>query len=258
MTPVSSSEGIHRIDLEPTVKSVLPRSVLLAVLGCLEVVVPFLLVWSRLPSSVPDHYGLNSAPNAFASPLTVLGLNLALTAGVSVVFFLVLWGSERSVPLKTQFRGRLSGALLLIQGALVLIGFPLISGIMFASAAGLFSLTGTGLGVLFLVIGLSIPAVILGAALLDARRRTRTVPTSHGSPTPIKARWAVGGPIELACSSCGKHFVLSGVPVLAPHMGIGQFGSLYLRCPLCGERGWDAVIGRVSEPELTNLVAIGD
>jgi hypothetical protein len=29
-------------------------------------------------------------------------------------------------------------------------------------------------------------------------------------------------------------------------MGVGRVGSLYLRCPRCGERGWNNVVGRVS------------
>ncbi|MCI4373780.1 MAG: hypothetical protein L3K02_09110 [Thermoplasmata archaeon] len=136
---------------------------------------------------------------------------------------------------------------LLVLQVLVGVGIlPLVFGLLFVEEAGAVGSPNLALEILLTLIGVLTAPIILVVALLASRRRVRTLPPSRTGETPVSEPLAVGGPIEERCSGCGGPFRISGVPLLAPHVGVGQTGSLYLRCPRCGERGWDPIVGRVS------------
>lgn len=222
------------------------RSIALGITGAIEVILVFLLVRDRLPSEVTDHFGLNGVANGSLPPGALLGVELGQIGVLSAVFLAIVWLSGRSATLTHQVGSRLTKALLIMQGAVVVGLIPLLSGLLFASSAGELSVTGSALGLLTLSIGL-VPLVALFAVLHFRNREAlqKWSPSQSGT-APAPAFLGVGRPIELTCSSCGQLFRLSGVPLFAPHMAVGLHGSFYVRCPLCGERGWDALVARVS------------
>jgi hypothetical protein len=218
----------------------------LGLLGILEVVAVYLDLQARLPASVPDHFGVSGQVNGALPPTTLVAVELGTISAVAIVFFVILRWGARSPPLAAQFQQSLVLPLLIMEGTIVVAAVPTISGLLFASAAGVWGVSGQGLGLVALAVGL-LPLIILAVVLLrSGRSRIPTVPKSTLGDAPTPALLGVGGPVELACSSCGETFRLSGVPLLSPHMGFAGKGSLYVRCPRCGERGWDSIMGKVA------------
>ena len=244
-TGVSGSHGVRPARVV-TRRRPVAVAIGLGLIGVGEVLAVFLAVESRLPPVVTDHFGVTGQPNGSLAPLSLLVFETGMVAAIAAVFALFLAAVARSVPLMTQLRGRHERPLLALEGVIVVGIFPLVAGLLFASAAGVLPVAGSGLGLVMLVIGLVSPVAILLVLLVGSQRHVRTLPALSASGAPYPAAFAVGGPIELSCSSCGQEFRLSGVPLFAPHLGVGQFGSLYLRCPRCGEQGWDQVRGRVA------------
>ena len=219
--------------------------VLLALAGFAEVLGVFLALRSRVPAQVAWHFGVSGRPDAWASPLDTLAFAAVEIAVISAVFLLALWWIGRSPALAAAFRGRVSAPLLALQGVVVVGLLPLVFGLTFASAAGAIGISGTPLGQLFLVLGLGSAGAILVVLGLLGRGLVPKVRSSVPEPTH-HARFAVGGPVDLACPACGEKYRIDGVPLLAPHIGIGRVGSLYLKCPRCGESGWNAIVGKVA------------
>lgn len=219
-------------------------AVLIAAIATAEIVAGYLPLQGRLPPRVAVHFGLSGAPDGWLPPALALLSEVVTVVALSAVFVVLQAWIARSAPLTAQFRGRIARPLLVFQAVLVAGIIPAVSTLEFASAAGVIAISGRPLGILFLEIGLLSAAAILVVAGLTTGRPTPRV----GGPTPAtrgyRARFAVGGPIELRCPACGEQYWLNGVPVFAPHLGVGRFGSLYLRCRRCGERGWNAVVAR--------------
>ena len=216
-----------------------------AVLGVVEILVVYLLLQSRLPGQVAWHFGVSGQPDGWETPEVVLAVELAQVMVLSLVFVVMQWWIARSAPLAVAFRGRIVRPLLALQAVIVVGIFPLVSGLLFASAAGDLGISGAPLGALFLVIGLGSAGALLVALGLHGRGRIPTVRGAAGEMSH-RARFAVGGPIELNCPACGEQYRLNGVPLFSPHLGVGRVGSLYLRCPRCGELGWNTIVARVA------------
>jgi len=219
-------------------------SILLASLGGVEIVALYLAWRPKLPPEVAVHFGVTGRPDGYLSPVGALVAALLEVALISLVFIVAQWWIARSVPLFLYFGEAVPRTLLWFQGAVVVAILPLVTGLTFASAAGAIAISGTSLGLLFLGIGVGSAATIFALLLFQVRGRLPTVsrqPASATYPAPA----AVGGPIEVSCPACGENYRLQGVPLLAPHLGVSRFGSLYLRCPRCGERGWKMIVARV-------------
>jgi hypothetical protein len=222
----------------------LAASVLLGIVGAVEVTIAYLAWRNQLPAQVPDHFDLAGQTNGTLPPELLLGLGILTIAAVTAVFLGVLWMVVRSPPLSIHHRPAFVRPLLIIQASFVVVAWPLVSTLLFASAAGVLPVVGAELGLATGLLGV-IPLLATVAVLVGLRgQRLPQTAASPGDPAPAPAFLGVGGPIELTCSSCGQNFRLSGVPLLAPHMGIGGQGSLYVRCANCGERGWDVVVAR--------------
>jgi hypothetical protein len=241
----SPTPEIRRVGASPHGEPALYSAVIGAVSG-LEVLAVYLAVQGRLPAQVPDHFSISGAVNGSLPPLVLLLVTFAEIAGMTAIFAGILWWSVRSVPLALHFRGKIERTLLGLQAAITMVVIPVITGLIYVSAAGVVNLPGNELGEATNILGFLFAAVILGFAVLQAHHWTRNVPGSPDSGPRVRARSGIGGPIEMVCSSCGEHFQVSGVPLFTPHIGVGRVGSLYLRCPRCGERGWNVVLGRVA------------
>jgi|HubBroStandDraft_4_1064222.scaffolds.fasta_scaffold186459_2 hypothetical protein len=189
--------------------------------GALAVVVTFLLVRSRLGSQIPSHFGAFGQVTATMTPgalLTVsLTTELATGAGLSAVVYLVL----RSGVIEHQHGPGFAPLFAELLSAVVLLeAVPWI--LLLTGGAG-YSPAGGGLpGVARLLV--VVPLLVLVVAFWRGRRRSA----------------ASAGGVQFECSSCGRSFSPSTAAwVLGPHIG----GSVYLRCPACGERGWDRRAG---------------
>jgi hypothetical protein len=229
----------------PPVRAPVWLAILFGVAGVIETIVPYLLLESRLPGQMAWHYGFTGQPNGWASPSLALAVSLLEVVVLSLVFIILQWWVARTPALAETFRGRMAPPLLGVQAVIVVVILPVVSGLLFANAAGVSGIAGLPLGVLFLVIGVGSAVAILLLLGIRGVRQTPSVPAL--SPTKThRARFTVGGPIELVCPACGDRYRLDGVPLFAPHLGVGRVGALYLRCPRCGESGWNTVVGRVA------------
>jgi hypothetical protein len=244
-TPGGSPARISRAESHPS-RAPAVAAATLGAIGALEVLAVYLVLRGRLPSQVPWHFGVGGQPNGSAPVLLVLGLNLGVVLLVSAAFLGLQWWGTRSVPLARQFAGTLVRPLLVLQGIIVVGILPVVSGLLFAEAAGAVGTSDPGVEPLLVLVGALTAPVILVVLLIESRGRVGTVTAVASDPQPTPVPLAVGGPIEMKCSACGEAFRLSGIPLLAPHIGVGRTGSLYLRCPRCGERGWDQIVGRVA------------
>ena len=136
-------------------------SVAFGILGALELLLVYVVVRSRLPSSIPWHYGPTGQPNGSVPPLLVLGLDLSILSLVTIAFAAILWWGARSVPLVTQFRGRLTWPLLVLQAALGVGILPLVFGLLFVQASVGLGASTLGVEILLTLLGALTASVIL-------------------------------------------------------------------------------------------------
>jgi hypothetical protein len=218
-------------------------SVLLSALGLAELLVTYALARPHLPAQIPDHYGVTGQVNAYASPEAYFLVQLGTFLAVALVFGLVAWGVGRSPTLSSVQLDWIETPLLAIQGAIVVGVLPGLNALLLGNSAGWWSASDPGVASLMLLVAL-LPLLVLAAVLM--RRSGSPFPRSPARPGVTRHPFlAAGGPIELQCSACGQSFQLSGVPLLAPHLALPGRARLYVRCSLCGERGWNSVIARV-------------
>ena len=234
---------VHRVGGTPSGRALLIAS-LLGTAGVIEVTVPFLILSPKLPGNIIDHFGIDGQPNGSLPAGLFMAVVLGTIFALTLVFLALLYFSSRSPALSTGHGARITRLLLILDGTMVVGVLPLISLLLLASASGVWSVTGQGLGGAVFAVGVLPLAAITVALLATGRARLPRRLDSGGAAAPRQAFLGVGGGIELSCSACGEAFQLSGVPLLAPHWGAGGRGSIYMRCPRCGERGWDAVVAR--------------
>lgn len=243
MTGLSDSvPSLRRVDGRPFA-AVSVASLAIGVAGALEVLVGYGLTASRLPGRVPDHFGPTGNVDGWMPPAEFLAVSLAVILGVTGLFTLVISGVARS-PALVSYHGRgFDRPLLFIEACIVLVALPTTYVLLLLSAAGFLSVSPGTLALGTAAAGL----VPLVAVAWVALRRDPDPPAPSilpgGSPeAPAHVTLGVGGAVDLLCSSCGETFRLAGVPLFAPHLGLAGQGSLYVRCPRCGERGWDRFI----------------
>jgi hypothetical protein len=235
--------SITRVQPEST-RRLLALSGLLSALGAAELLATFALARPHLPAQIPDHFGLTGQANAYAAPEAYLLVQLGILLSVGLVFGLLLWGIGRSPTLSASQRGWIETPLLAIQGALTVGVLPGLNVLLLGNVAGWWTVGTPGVAELSLLVSL-LPVLVLAALLL--RRSTTPFPRSPPrAEVTSRPRLPAGGPIELQCTACGQSFQLSGVPLLAPHLALPGDARLYVRCSLCGERGWNPVIARVN------------
>ncbi|MCI4360614.1 MAG: hypothetical protein L3J91_02835, partial [Thermoplasmata archaeon] len=210
-----------------------------------ELVAIYLAFRARLPTEVADHVGPTGTPNGWLPPLEVFEASALTLLSIAVVFSLLLLGLARSAALRFHHGSAFARPVLALDGALAVVSIPATLLVLPANAAGATSFSPTTEG--GLVTALRLVPVLAALVLLVAGRRQRP-PIAHDPRQRAGAYPAfrgVGGPVEFSCGACGNTFVLDGVPIFAPHMAIRGQGSIYLRCPRCGERGWCAVVRRI-------------
>jgi DNA-directed RNA polymerase subunit RPC12/RpoP/uncharacterized membrane protein YhaH (DUF805 family) len=209
----------------------------------------YVLLGSRLPGSVPVYAGsggtaIGSVPTE-AFLVVGIALNLALTA----VFTLVVRRLSDSHVLE-EYYGQILWWALVGGGASVTLGsIPVAWIAKFVMAAGEWpsgwpSFVEIILAVVFVPILLFVgaPLTVLGLRGRDNAPGSRPKLTAGGTRLGL-----------FQCSSCGKTFLYARVPLRAPQLGVrGVPGraSYYLRCPRCGERGWNLFLGFTERPTL--------
>lgn len=250
MTGTAGPVQIHRSEGTST-KRALGLSVLLGVLGGAVVAGAWFALSARLPANLPDHFGPGGEADGWVSGPEFLAGELAILAGLTALFAVLLVLTGRSRPLSHQFGSGFVVPLLVVEAAVVTVSVPLTAVIVLARAAGAWTITPGLLGLTLVAVGL-IPLVAALVAVWPAVRRSRSgLGESIGTrvaplPSPrASVRFGVGAPVEMLCSACAEPFVLSATPLFAPHMGFAGKGSLYVTCPRCGERSWDQVVRRL-------------
>jgi hypothetical protein len=207
----------------------------------------------RLPSSIPSHFGANGQPDGWAPPLTFLASLIGTSLFVSLLFVGVVAFMGRSPPLRRHHGPSFWKALVEIQAAVVGVALPATVWIALSSASGGWPPPGEIGG--YLAVANLVPLLlVIGALVAQGRGRSiGPLGATPGRPTtsPTMTGTPLGEGIELRCSSCGMTFWLPHVPILTPHMFTGGAGSLYLKCPRCGERAWDPVVRRGSPPMMS-------
>ncbi|MCI4369780.1 MAG: DUF1648 domain-containing protein [Thermoplasmata archaeon] len=193
--------------------------------GAVVQLLTFLAVRTRLPAEIPSHYGLAGQANATTSPELFVLVAVVTEVVTALVLAAVLYFALRSGVIEHQHGPGFAPALgaLLSLLALVVSVPPtllLVGDAGYGPSGGTFDVA---VGVALLLV----PVVAVQMWFGRLRRGTSGAPTRTG-------------PIEFRCSSCGESFAPStGALVFSPHIG----GSLYLACPVCGERGWDVRVG---------------
>jgi uncharacterized membrane protein len=150
--------------------------------------------------------------------LTAVGIQV----GVAIVLCGVLYLALRSGIIEHQHGPGVAWAL---AGILAVVAFlPAVPTTLLLTSDAGYVPAGGGAS---LVVGVAL--VIVPVAVVLAVFATRTKSTESSSDT-----------VRFECSSCGATFAPSAWRwVVGPHIG----GSVYLACPVCGERGWDRRVG---------------
>jgi hypothetical protein len=217
----------------------------LGALGVLEVTAGFLAIQVRLPPELPDHFGPAGNADGALPPTQFLVVEVASVLLIALVFVAIIVLGARSPSLRRTHSAALARPLLWLEGSIVAVVIPGIDELVLLRAGGVWAPSAPELSLAFVVVAL---APLLAIALVVARfgGGRAWAPTGPATTSVTETPFAgVGNPIELSCASCGRAFVLSSVPLFAPHMGLGGQGSLYVRCPICGVRSWNRVVRRV-------------
>jgi hypothetical protein len=213
--------------------------------GLVEVLVLFLAFRARLPTEVPDHFAATGTADGWLAPVQLLEVQLFLVASVAVLITAVLIGAARSSALRFHHGRAFVRPLLGLEAAVTLVSVPGSFAVVLLNALGTPAIAPSTMALLLNGLGVFPIVVIIG--LLVASRGQR-LPSAHDPVRRAGAEHAflgIGGHVEFSCPACGGTFVLDGIPLLAPHMAFGGEGSIYLRCPRCGERGWCAIVRRL-------------
>jgi hypothetical protein len=225
----------------------------LGLLGAAEVAAAFVALMPNLPATIPDHFDLGGNVNGAVPRTGFLAGELVLIGGLTAVFALLIALTGRSAPLSHQFGSSFLRPLLAFEASVVTLSVPAIAVITLVRAAGVWNPGPETVGLALFASGL----IPLGAVLLvvvpaygpgrwaegHGAERVQTPSTLPRARASV--RFGLGAPVEMQCSACGEPFELAAIPLLAPHMGLGGEGSLYITCPRCGERGWDPILRRL-------------
>jgi hypothetical protein len=196
-----------------------------------------------LPPTIPSHYNAAGAVDGTTSPRGFVIGGIAVVGSVTLVGFFLLYLSWRNDFLRDGF-----GRTVLVPVAVLL---AILTGACVPATfiAGLVNGLGRWPGgtPAYLVFGLAIslvpaialvPLVVIGVLSRPAVRRG---PHAAGGPVAGEPQ----GPI-FQCSACGQRFYRSSWVLLTPRIGVGLVrggAAYYLRCPVCGERGWHVRVG---------------
>ncbi|HEV2316184.1 MAG TPA: hypothetical protein VGV89_01230 [Thermoplasmata archaeon] len=214
-----------------------------ALLGDLALYATYVHLGPELPATVPSHYGLGGTPNAWMAVAGFVEIAIILSVSVALFFAVLLYLLGRSDALDDRFGRSVLGPVSLGLTALVAVSLPALFGFLLVQDSGEWPSGWPSPAVwtpLLLLVPIVLPVPI-------AIRRVRQLPpppggerlASEGSPP------SGTGPVFL-CSACGRQFVRSAWTLLAPRIGISAVrggASYFLRCPWCGETGWNTRVG---------------
>lgn len=195
-------------------------------LGTALQLVVYVTLAPRLPPEVPSHYGptgqVTASLSAFGLLLVGVSSELIVTTLVAAILFLSLRNGvveHQHGPGFSPWLGRVLGVVAFAPAV------P--TTVLLLGDAGV-APAGGGAAAVAGIAFAAVPLLVL-VAVATARRR----PTRASAPRSSRG-------MTFECSSCGKTFEPGGFSVVfGPHIG----GSVYLRCPVCGERGWDRRAG---------------
>jgi|GEM_PF-4387786 len=217
--------------------------ILAALVGAAEIGLTALALAPRLPAQVPAHYDLQGHVDSMASvPAFVeigVGGVLLLGAGLGIL----LYALGRSEVLELRHGRAVLGPVTWLLVVLVGLAFPLPFWGTLASAAGVIPLSASVLAALTVAIELGSVGVVL-LVVVTGVRAAPPLPSGPSSGFPSAGRYR-SGPVY-QCAACGERFVRSSLTLLAPRLGVSVVrggASYYLRCPICGERGWSLRVG---------------
>jgi hypothetical protein len=213
-------------------------------LGDLAVVIIYFAIQSRLPGSIPSHYAANGTVDSMLSPEVLVGSLLVLNGFVTLVLMGLVRGIERSEVLEFRYGPWLLGPMTGRLAVLAALMIPVPSVLLLLGPAGLLPTWAPPIAVSTLAIALAPLLIFLLLLIRSFAQRSRPTDDRPASPR-VTGRTAENGPVFL-CSACGQRFVRSTWILLAPRVGFSVVeggASYYLRCPICGERGWDPRVG---------------
>ncbi|HZY70048.1 MAG TPA: hypothetical protein VFF67_03610 [Thermoplasmata archaeon] len=194
---------------------------------------------ARLPAQIPSHYSAGGQPNSYLPPGLFTELGLALEGLVTAVMSAMSFVIGRSPVLRHHYGGSL-GPVLATVGLATSWIIPLAWTSILLGAAGEWPapLSPPLVGLLATV---AIVAVTLAMLI---RYRVPFWMTSRYQPKDEPGlsaadRTSGTGRLVFRCSSCGQTFHRPAIYMLGPRI----VRSYYLKCPLCGETGWDYLVG---------------
>ncbi len=211
------------------------------ILGTMSILFAYLAFSASLPSSISSSGP--GAPAAAALPTTLfVTLGVGLDAALTAVFTVLSRAISPSHVLVHQYGPGLRFSIL-GAGVVVPLGIlPFAWIATLARAAGVWPAGWpTALDLLpFLVVIPILVFVVLPLAWVTLRRSSEP---GAGAPEGE-------GRYVLRCSSCGETFRRPTLPAWTLQIGVSRFPgktSYHLRCPRCGDRGWDLLVDIAEE-----------
>jgi Protein of unknown function (DUF1648) len=232
----------------PLVRGPPPRTWLRAAvaggMGVAALVGTYWALVPRLPATIPSHFAANGVVDGTMAPLDLVISGIGTILFVAAVFVGLLYGMGRSEVLRHRFGPNTLGPLSTFAVTIIALSIPATFALLLASAAGLVPTWFPPLGLSAALFTLT---PVLGLLiLLVVRRGPATCGGPAASVDTIVGSTSPGRNLILRCSACGQPFERSIWYILGPRFGgfsRGEGTAYYLRCPGCGERGWNPRIG---------------
>jgi hypothetical protein len=236
------------VEVVPLVQDPAPRfwlwELVAGAIGVAASVVAYGALASRLPPTIPSQYDVNGAVTGTMPPFDLLLVGIGTNLLVAGLFVGLLYGLGRSEVLRHRFGPGLLRPLAVFGVVLTAVSLPATFLLVLASGAGAVPGWFPPQKLILPIVAFPpalglILALAIQAGTTGFRLPSLTAPASLAGASP-------GRNLILRCSACGHLFERAAWYVLAPRVGgLTPLGgaAYYLRCPVCGERGWNSRVG---------------
>lgn len=217
-----------------------------ALTGGLILVVAYLVLSPWIHGSVVSGYGVGGALGTGMSPSQFVMVGLTVELVIGLLLGTIAWWVSRSPVLGTYGQGPAVKILAFAALVLTILAIPATWILSLAAAAHIDHLASLGVWprVLFGAI-VPVAALLVFVAYVYRSKQSTRVAVGQSQKLSIMGD---KGRYHLRCSACGREYEQEKLSIFTPHMpGSGEDGVqalLFLTCPRCGERGWNAYLGK--------------